>query len=92
MPRHYETPGNAWAIFAGYLNAVAQQAADPVVAGCLGTPAAADVFTEDNAFGPLESIANRHRPARLLRHPSLTDTLDAGEESVAVVPREPTSQ
>ncbi|MGJ6968315.1 MBL fold metallo-hydrolase [Streptosporangium sp. G11] len=52
----YGPAGNAWAIFAGYLNAVAQQAAAPVIASYLGTLAAADVFTKDNAFGLLESM------------------------------------
>ncbi|GAA3604345.1 hypothetical protein GCM10022419_106330 [Nonomuraea rosea] len=52
----YDPAGNAWAIFAGYLNAVAQQAAAPVIATYLGTLAAADVFTKDNAFSLLESL------------------------------------
>ncbi|MFI7149444.1 MBL fold metallo-hydrolase [Nonomuraea sp. NPDC050022] len=52
----YGPAGNAWAVFAGYLDAVAQQAAAPVIADYLGTLAAADVFTKDNAFGLLESM------------------------------------
>ncbi|MEZ0071347.1 hypothetical protein [Planotetraspora sp. GP83] len=52
----YGPAGNGWAIFKTYLNAVAQQAASPVVAKCTGTLAAADVYTIDNAFTMLESL------------------------------------
>ncbi|MCT9935325.1 MBL fold metallo-hydrolase [Planotetraspora sp. A-T 1434] len=52
----YGPAGNGWAIFKTYLNAVAQQAAAPVVAKYTGTLAAADVYTVDNAFTMLESL------------------------------------
>ncbi|MEU8197262.1 MBL fold metallo-hydrolase [Microbispora amethystogenes] len=52
----YGPAGNSWAVFAAYLNAVAEQAAAPVIADYLGILAAADVFTKDNAFGLLESL------------------------------------
>ncbi|MGW1726398.1 MBL fold metallo-hydrolase [Streptomyces sp. NPDC002306] len=52
----YGPTGNSWAIFKTYLDAVAQQAADPVIAKYTGTLAAADVFTVDNAFALLESL------------------------------------
>ncbi|WP_351235831.1 MBL fold metallo-hydrolase [Streptomyces sp. NPDC002133] len=52
----YGPTGNSWAIFKAYLDAVAQQAADPVIAKYTGTLAAADVFTADNAFTLLESL------------------------------------
>ncbi|MEU4673022.1 MBL fold metallo-hydrolase [Amycolatopsis sp. NPDC023774] len=51
----YGPSGNAWAIFKTYLDAVARQAAEPVIAKYTGTLAAADVFTVDNAFTLLES-------------------------------------
>ncbi|TDD44990.1 MBL fold metallo-hydrolase [Nonomuraea terrae] len=51
----YGSSGNAWAIFKTYLDAVAHQAAEPVIAKYTGTLAAADVFTVDNAFALLES-------------------------------------
>ncbi|MCW8382553.1 MBL fold metallo-hydrolase [Streptomyces justiciae] len=52
----YGPSGNSWAIFKTYLDAVAQQAAEPVVAKYRGVLAAADVFTVDNAFTMLESL------------------------------------
>ncbi|WP_200216061.1 MBL fold metallo-hydrolase [Micromonospora coerulea] len=51
----YGPSGNSWAIFKTYLDAVARQAAEPVVAKYTGILAAADVFTVDNAFALLES-------------------------------------
>ncbi|GHH82129.1 MBL fold metallo-hydrolase [Streptomyces sulfonofaciens] len=52
----YGTTGNSWAIFKTYLNAVAEQAAAPVTSKYVGTLAAADVFTVDNASVLLESV------------------------------------
>ncbi|MEU6657514.1 MBL fold metallo-hydrolase [Streptomyces sp. NPDC046821] len=52
----YGPSGNSWAVFKTYLEAVAQQAADPVIAKYSGSLAAADVFTADNAFALLESL------------------------------------
>ncbi|MEU6602219.1 MBL fold metallo-hydrolase [Streptomyces flaveolus] len=51
----YGPGGNAWAIFKTYLDAVARRAADQVTAKYVGTLAAADVFTVDNAYALLES-------------------------------------
>jgi glyoxylase-like metal-dependent hydrolase (beta-lactamase superfamily II) len=51
----YGPSGNSWAIFKTYLDAVARQAAEPVVAKYTGILAAADVFTVDNAYALLES-------------------------------------
>jgi len=53
--QQYGPAGNAWAIFKTYLDAAAQQAADPVVDKYLGTLGGADVFTLDNASALLES-------------------------------------
>ncbi|MEU3464710.1 MBL fold metallo-hydrolase [Streptomyces sp. NPDC006733] len=52
----YGPAGNSWAIFKTYLDAVARQAADPVIAKYTGVLAAADVFTLDNAATMLESL------------------------------------
>ncbi|MFF5358481.1 MBL fold metallo-hydrolase [Streptomyces scabiei] len=52
----YKPSGNSWAVFKTYLDAVAQQAAAPVVAKYTGVLAAVDVFTPDNAFAMLESL------------------------------------
>ncbi|MFJ8798783.1 MBL fold metallo-hydrolase [Streptomyces sp. NPDC102487] len=52
----YGPSGNSWAIFKTYLDAVAQQAAGPVIAKYTGVLAAADVFTLDNAATMLESL------------------------------------
>jgi glyoxylase-like metal-dependent hydrolase (beta-lactamase superfamily II) len=52
----YSPSGNAWAIFRTYLDAVARQAADPVIAKYLGVLAAADVFTQTHAWTLLESF------------------------------------
>ncbi|WP_055530552.1 MBL fold metallo-hydrolase [Streptomyces graminilatus] len=52
----YGPSGNSWAVFKTYLEAVAQQAAAPVIAKYTGVLAAADVFTTDNAFAMLESL------------------------------------
>lgn len=52
----YGSTGNSWAIFKTYLDAVAQQAADPVTAKYLGQLAAADVFTLDNAASMVNSL------------------------------------
>ncbi|MFC3573059.1 MBL fold metallo-hydrolase [Streptomyces yaanensis] len=52
----YGPSGNSWAIFKTYLDAVAEEAARPVVAKYTGTLAAADVYTVDNAFTMLESL------------------------------------
>jgi glyoxylase-like metal-dependent hydrolase (beta-lactamase superfamily II) len=51
----YGPSGNSWAIFKTYLDAVARQAAESVTEKYIGTLAAADVFTVDNAFALLES-------------------------------------
>ena len=52
----YGPAGNSWAIFKTYLDAVARQAADPVIAKYTGVLAAADVFTTDNCATMLESL------------------------------------
>jgi hypothetical protein len=52
----YSPSGNVWAIFRTYLDAVAKQAADPVIAKYLGVLAAADVFTQTHAWTLLESF------------------------------------
>ncbi|MFF3595656.1 MBL fold metallo-hydrolase [Kitasatospora indigofera] len=52
----YGPAGNSWAIFKTYLDAVAAQAAAPVIAKYTGVLAAADVFTLDNAATMLESL------------------------------------
>ncbi|MEU2282500.1 MBL fold metallo-hydrolase [Streptomyces sp. NPDC013178] len=52
----YGASGNSWAIFKTYLDAVAERAAEPVIAKYSGLLAAADVFTVDNAFTMLESL------------------------------------
>jgi glyoxylase-like metal-dependent hydrolase (beta-lactamase superfamily II) len=52
----YGPTGNAWAIFKTYLDAAAQQSADPVVDAYLGRLAAADVFTLDNAHAMVNSL------------------------------------
>jgi glyoxylase-like metal-dependent hydrolase (beta-lactamase superfamily II) len=52
----YGPSGNAWAIFKTYLDAVAHQAAGPVVAKYTGQLAAADVFTLDNAANMVNSM------------------------------------
>jgi hypothetical protein len=52
----YGPAGNSWAVFKTYLDAVARQAADPVIAKYTGVLAAADVFTLDNAATMLESL------------------------------------
>ncbi|MEY9968807.1 glyoxylase-like metal-dependent hydrolase (beta-lactamase superfamily II) [Streptacidiphilus sp. MAP12-16] len=52
----YGPAGNSWAIFKTYLDAVAKQAAAPIVAKYTGVLAAADVFTADNCFAMLESL------------------------------------
>jgi glyoxylase-like metal-dependent hydrolase (beta-lactamase superfamily II) len=52
----YGPAGNSWAIFKTYLDAVAQQAAAPIIAKYTGVLAAADVFTTDNCATMLESL------------------------------------
>ena len=52
----YGPTGNAWAIFKTYLDAAAQQAADPIIAQYLGKLSGADVFTVDNAYTLFESL------------------------------------
>ncbi|MFJ2648480.1 MBL fold metallo-hydrolase [Streptomyces sp. NPDC087420] len=52
----YGPSGNAWAIFRTYLDAVAEQAAAPVIAKYTGVLAAADVYTLDNAATLVESF------------------------------------
>ncbi|HEX9337807.1 MAG TPA: hypothetical protein VF892_18065, partial [Pseudonocardiaceae bacterium] len=52
----YGPTGNAWAIFKTYLDAVADQAAGPVVTKYTGQLAAADVFTLDNAASMVNSM------------------------------------
>ncbi|WP_188302015.1 MBL fold metallo-hydrolase [Streptomyces sp. CBMA123] len=52
----YGPQGNSWAIFKTYLDAVAAQAAAPVIAKYNGVLAAADVFTLDNAAAMVESL------------------------------------
>jgi hypothetical protein len=51
----YGPSGNAWAIFKTYLDAAAQQAAEPVVDKYIGKLGGVDVFTVDNAFALFES-------------------------------------
>lgn len=52
----YGPTGNAWAIFKTYLDAAAQQAADPIVTKYLDKLSGADVFTLDNAHTLFESL------------------------------------
>ncbi|GAA3434023.1 MBL fold metallo-hydrolase [Kutzneria kofuensis] len=52
----YGSTGNSWAIFKTYLDGVARQAADPVVAKYIDKLAAADVFTMDNAASMVNSL------------------------------------
>lgn len=52
----YVPTGNSWAIFKTYLDAAANQAAQPVVAKYSGRLAAVDVFTVENAFAMIESL------------------------------------
>ena len=47
---------NSWAIFKAYLDAAAAEVAGPVIAKYLGTLAAADVFTADNAYVMFEAL------------------------------------
>ncbi len=47
---------NAWAVFKAYLDAASSQTAAPVIAKYLGQLAAADVFTNDNAYVMFESL------------------------------------
>ncbi len=47
---------NAWAVFNAYLDAASSQTAAPVIAKYLGKLAAADVFTNDNAFVMFDSL------------------------------------
>ncbi len=54
--QQYGPSGNAWAIFKGYLDAAAVQAAAPVVDKYLGQLGGADVFTVDNAAVLFESL------------------------------------
>ncbi len=52
----YGPQGNGWAIFKGYLNEAATQAARPVIDKYAGKLGAVDVFTPDNAFAMLEYL------------------------------------
>ena len=52
----YGPTGNAWAIFKTYLDAAAQQAADPIIAQYIDKLSGADVFTFDNAYTLFESL------------------------------------
>ena len=54
--QQYGPSGNAWAIFKTYLDAAAQQAAEPVVDKYLDKLGGADVFTVDNAYALFESL------------------------------------
>ena len=54
--QQYGPTGNAWAIFKTYLDAAAQQAADPIVTKYLDKLSGADVFTVDNAHTMFESL------------------------------------
>jgi glyoxylase-like metal-dependent hydrolase (beta-lactamase superfamily II) len=54
--QQYLPSGNAWAIFKAYLDAAAQQAAEPVTAKYLDKLGAADVFTVDNAYALFQSL------------------------------------
>jgi glyoxylase-like metal-dependent hydrolase (beta-lactamase superfamily II) len=53
--QQYGPSGNAWAIFGAYLDAAAEQAAQPVVDKYLGRLGSVDVFTVDNAFALVNS-------------------------------------
>ncbi|MGP4048433.1 MBL fold metallo-hydrolase [Streptomyces sp. 2A115] len=52
----YKSSGNAWAINKAYLDALAKQAADPVIAKYLDRLAGVDIYTTENAFSLLESL------------------------------------
>jgi glyoxylase-like metal-dependent hydrolase (beta-lactamase superfamily II) len=52
----YGPTGNAWAIFQTFLDAVAENAAAPVISKYTGTLAAADVYTVSNAWTLMESL------------------------------------
>lgn len=54
--KKYGPTANAWAIFKAYFNAVASQAAEPVVAKYLGVLASVDVYTIDNALTMMEML------------------------------------
>jgi glyoxylase-like metal-dependent hydrolase (beta-lactamase superfamily II) len=54
--QQYGPSGNAWAIFKAYLDAGAQQAAEPVIAKYVDKLGGADVFTFDNAAALFESL------------------------------------
>jgi glyoxylase-like metal-dependent hydrolase (beta-lactamase superfamily II) len=54
--QQYGPSGNAWAIFKGYLDAAALQAAAPVVDKYVGQLGGADVFTVENAAVLFESL------------------------------------
>jgi glyoxylase-like metal-dependent hydrolase (beta-lactamase superfamily II) len=49
-------PGNAWALFRAYLDAVSQQAADTTLRKWRGRLGAVDVFTFDSAYTMAESL------------------------------------
>lgn len=55
-PRRASTPRRPTGRSVQYLDAVAKQAADPVVAKYTGVLAAADVYTQDHAFTMVESL------------------------------------
>ncbi|MFE7777053.1 MBL fold metallo-hydrolase [Streptomyces sp. NPDC057445] len=49
-------PGNPWAVFKTYLDAVTRRTADAVVPAWVDRLGAADVFTYDNAFAMFEAL------------------------------------
>jgi hypothetical protein len=49
-------PANPWAIFQGYLDGVASQAADAVVPNWIDLLGGADVYTQANAYTLVESL------------------------------------
>lgn len=55
-PMFAKYPGNAWAVFKSYLDAVAKAATDRMLPVWQGKLGAADVFTLDNAYAMHESL------------------------------------
>jgi hypothetical protein len=49
-------PANPWAIFQGYLDGVASQAADAVTPNWIDRLGGADVYTQANAYSLTESL------------------------------------
>ncbi|MEO3972939.1 MBL fold metallo-hydrolase [Streptomyces sp. CAU 1734] len=58
--QRYAGTGNNWAIFKHYLEAVAKEAADPVITKYLGKLGGVDVFTPDNAYAVVTSLRLDH--------------------------------